>query len=543
MGLSGKVLKNIDLKPSQRKLVMDLLRRHLPGVEAWAYGSRVKFSSRPNSDLDMVVFATPEQKGYVANLAEAFEESDLPFRVDLFIWDEVPERFHKNIQRERVVLQSGERNHLSGVAATGKGWERLNLGEIAEIIMGQSPKSEFYNTSAEGLPFLQGSAEFGNMFPSPKKFTSNWKREAEADSILLSVRAPVGDMNIADAKYAIGRGLASIKGKENNTRFIFYLLKHNAAALNNHASGTVFASINKASLENFECVVPPLPEQRAIAHILGTLDDKIELNRRMSETLEAMAQALFKSWFIDFDPVHAKAAGRDTGLPKHIADLFPDAFDGDGLPTGWQLSEIGKEVNVVGGGTPSTKEPVYWDEGEHCWATPKDLSKLLSPVLLDTERKLTAIGVDKISSGLLPKGSVLLSSRAPIGYLAIAEAPTAINQGFIGMICESRLSNLYVLAWCQENLEYLKSIASGSVFAELSKRAFKPTPITVPSPEVLEVWEHLTRPWHEKLVSCIRKCSALTTIRDSLLPNLISGTVRPDGQDHNFGVAQCQTTA
>jgi type I restriction enzyme, S subunit len=176
--------------------------------------------------------------------------------------------------------------------------------------------------------------------------------------------------------------------------------------------------------------LPPLPEQRAIAHILGTLDDKIELNRRMSEILEAMARALFTSWFVDFDPVRAKAEGRDTGLPAHIADLFPDSFEGSELgevPRGWSGKTVNDLTDVVGSSTPSTKDSEFWIGGTHAWVTPKDLSGLPIPVLLDTERRITDAGLSQIGSGLLPKGTVLLSSRAPIGYLAITEIPVAIR--------------------------------------------------------------------------------------------------------------------
>ena len=203
----------------------------------------------------------------------------------------------------------------------------------------------------------------------------------------------------------------------------------------------------------------------------------------MNATLEAMARTLFRSWFVDFDPVRAKMEGRDTGLPKRIADLFPDRLVNSELgdiPEGWEVSEIGAEVDAVGGATPSTKEPAYWTEVSTTGLHPKDLSKLLSPVLLQTERKITDAGTHKISSGLLPPGTVLLSSRAPIGYLAITEVPTAVNQGFIAMICRKRLPALYVLSWCYENLEYIKDISGGSTFAEISKKAFRPLPVVVP---------------------------------------------------------------
>lgn len=187
-------------------------------------------------------------------------------------------------------------------------------------------------------------------------------------------------------------------------------------------------------LLGIEVTLPPLSEQRAIAHILGTLDDKIELNQQMNRKLEAIAQAIFKSWFVDFDPVRAKMEGRQpVGMDAATAALFPNSFEESPLgeiPKGWRVSSIGESVRVVGGSTPSTKEPTYWEGGTICWVTPKDLASLSSSTLLDTERRITELGLQQISSGLLPKGTVLLSSRAPIGYLPIAPSATSYQSRF-----------------------------------------------------------------------------------------------------------------
>ena len=277
--------------------------------------------------------------------------------------------------------------------------------------------------------------------------------------------------------------------------------------------------------------IRPLAEQRAIAHILGALDDKIELNRHMNNRLGALARVLFRSWFVDFEPVRAMRAGRDTGLPDHVAELFPSRFNEEGLPEGWRTSEIGHEVRIVGGATPSTKEPALWDGGANHWATPKDLSRLQSPVLLDTDRKITDAGVDKISSGLLPVGTVLMSSRAPIGYLAIAGVPTAINQGFIAMICQGRLPSVYVLFWCEQQLDYIKGISGGSTFAEISKRLFRPAPVVVPPAEVLLAYSSVVGPIFDRLVANELEAVSLARTRDLLLPKLISGELRvPDAK-------------
>ncbi|ACS80788.1 restriction endonuclease subunit S [Maridesulfovibrio salexigens] len=311
----------------------------------------------------------------------------------------------------------------------------------------------------------------------------------------------------------------------NHPRFAYYFLKQ--FDFKRYNSGSAQPSLNRNFVHPTKIRIPPLKTQQAIAHILGTIDEKIDLNRRMNETLEAMAQAIFKSWFVDFDPVKAKARGEQpVGMDAETAALFPDSFEPSGLgeiPRGWRVSEVGKEVIVKGGATPSTKNPLFWDGGSFCWATPKDLSALESPVLLDTARKITEEGVNRISSKLLPKGTLLMSSRAPVGYLAIAEIDTAVNQGFIAMECSKSLNCMYMLFWCKENMETIKSNANGSTFQEISKKNFKPISIIVPEELVLNKFESAISPLYRKIVSNLKERQTLTSLRDTLLPNLISG--------------------
>jgi type I restriction enzyme S subunit len=242
-----------------------------------------------------------------------------------------------------------------------------------------------------------------------------------------------------------------------------------------------------------------------------------------------MARALFKSWFVDFDPVRAKAEGHDPGLPKHLAHLFPDSFEDSELgeiPKGWQVRSIGNLADVAGGATPSTKEPAYWDGGTHAWATPKDLSGLSVPVLLDTERRITDAGLSQIGSGLLPKGTVLLSSRAPIGYLAVAEIPVAINQGFIAMTPKMGTSNIFLLLWASVAHEEIVSRANGSTFLEISKANFRPIPVVSPSAAVMRAFEGQTHHLYERVVAAERESRTLAALRNTLLPKLISGELR-----------------
>ncbi len=283
----------------------------------------------------------------------------------------------------------------------------------------------------------------------------------------------------------------------NDSRFLFYLLS--TLNLNNWRGGSGQPLLNQDILRNIPTFAPEPNVQRAIAHILGTLDDKIELNRRMNETLEAIAQAIFKSWFVDTTQ--------------------------DGLPEDWRESTIGKEVKVVGGSTPSTSNPEFWEGGKNCWATPKDLASLTTSVLLDTERRITDAGVQQISSGLLPIGTVLLSSRAPIGYLAVAEVPVAVNQGFIAMICDGSLTNHYIRLWTKQNIEIIKGRANGTTFLEISKSNFRPLPILVPPQPMIDAFQKQVEPLYLRIVSNIRESRTLAALRDTLLPKLISGEI------------------
>ncbi|MGE0004839.1 MAG: restriction endonuclease subunit S [Parvibaculaceae bacterium] len=316
--------------------------------------------------------------------------------------------------------------------------------------------------------------------------------------------------------------------------WFYYLLS--TIDFNLMSSGSALPYLTVKDLSRISVEVPSQADQRAIASVLGALDDKIELNRRMNETLEATARAIFKDWFVDFGPTRAKIGGVVPYLAADVWSLFPDRLDGDGKPEGWIVSTIGNEVEVVGGSTPSTKEAAFWG-GDISWTTPKDLSSLSTPVLLSTERQITAAGLSQISSGLLPVGTVLLSSRAPVGYLAIVQIPVAVNQGFIAMICKKRLSNVFVWLWTQANMETVHQNANGSTFQEISKANFRPIEVTVATSDLLQAFDQTAKPLFDRIVSNERENRSLATTRDFLLPKLMSGEVRVKDAEKIVGEA------
>ena len=538
----------IDITAAERETILALLQQHLPRTVAWVYGSRVTGASTPKSDLDLVVFATPEQRRQVGELREAFEESNLPFRVDLFVWDDVPESFREGIDTDHAVLVA-EADQLRGQSRVLRIDERsyaaslwVPLRDLCEAIV-DCPHSTPTWTS-DGVTVLRSkNIREGRLNLSQPSYTSEaeylqrtMRTTPRAGDLVITREAPMGEICMIPSglRCCLGQRLVLLRPRPAMTDpgYLLYALQSPPVQqeIGSHdGTGSTVSNLRISLLEQLQVPRHSLPMQRAIAHILGTLDDKIELSQRMNATLESMARALFKSWFVDFDPVRAKMEGRDTGLPKEVADLFPDRLVDSELgeiPEDWEVSEIGTEVDAVGGATPSTKKPTYWDGGQHYWATPKDLSKLRSPVLLDTDRKITDAGAQKISSGLLPPGTVLLSSRAPIGYMAITEVPTAVNQGFIAMICRKRLPALHVLRWCFENLEHIKGISGGSTFAEISKKAFRPLPVVVPPKAVLGVYDAISNSLHGRVVSNAKESRLLASCRDLLLPKLVCGDFR-----------------
>ncbi len=453
-------------------------------------------------------------------------------------------------------------------------WPLIKFGDLLSVPIrnGIYKKKEFHGRGARIV-------NMGELFGHPRLFDIEMKRVEISERDAVNCLLNEGDLLFARRSLtAEGAGKCSIVKEVNeattfessiirarpdhskaNSEYLYYYFGsyYGKALMRSIMRQVAVAGITGTDLKQLEIPTPPIPTQKSIAYILGTLDDKIELNRQMNGTLESMARALFKSWFVDFDPVidKALAAGnpipeplsqraqtrRDLGthrnpLPKNIQKHFPDAFVFDDelgwTPEGWEVSSIGEEVESVGGGTPSTKNPDYWDGGEHSFCTPKDMSRLDSMVLLNTERHLTDAGAAKINSGILPVRTLLMSSRAPIGYLAISDIPVSVNQGIIAMLPSDRYSPLYLRCWADFNMRRIEDRANGSTFQEISKKNFRPIEKLVPSKLILAAFNSEAEAIYLRCVRACKDISTLTKLRDTLLPKLLSGELRiPDAEE------------
>jgi len=287
------------------------------------------------------------------------------------------------------------------------------------------------------------------------------------------------------------------------------------AWIERHAVGATMLNLNTGILSSVPVALPRRHEQERIASVLRALDEKIDSNHRLVALFEETAATMFGAQFVDF-------VGESDFVETELGRL----------PMEWTVAPIGDVLTVVGGGTPSTKESRYWDGGTHCWATPKDLAGMRSTVLLDTARHITDDGVRRISSRLLPQRTVLLSSRAPVGYTAMSMVEVAVNQGFIAIPPSDSVPSEFVLLWLRENMDRIKAHAGGTTFAEISKRAFRPLLMPVPPARALTEFEQAARPMFDLVAGHEREIRALSRIRDSLLPKLVSGEIRvPDASD------------
>ena len=295
--------------------------------------------------------------------------------------------------------------------------------------------------------------------------------------------------------------------------FASYFLGHPLiqAWIVGHAQGATMPNLNTSILSEVPFAYPGLIEQRAIAAIISALDDKIQLNRQMNKTLEEMAQAIFKEWFVDFGPF------RDGGMQD--SELGP-------IPMGWRVGTISDLGQVIGGSTPSKAVASYYTDEGIPWITPKDLSVNRNKYVSKGAIDITAEGLQNSSAQIMPKGTVLFSSRAPIGYVAIAKASVTTNQGFKSVVPATGVGSeflYYLLKWMTPEIEQR---ASGSTFKEISGSEMKKLSVLIPDCEAIKQFQSVASVLGEKMQLMEEMTDNLASLRDALLPKLMSGEIR-----------------
>ena len=281
----------------------------------------------------------------------------------------------------------------------------------------------------------------------------------------------------------------------NNPLYVYYLLKTlDLASLN---SGSAQPSLNRNFVHPIPVNVPEPDEQEQIVNLLSILDRKIKLNHRMNETLEALAQALFKSWFVDFDPVKAKDEGRKPeGMDDATAALFPPAFTESILgpiPDGWEAIPFSEMIQLIGGGTPKTSVSEYWG-GNIPWFSVVDAPSESDVFVINTEKNITQAGLDNSSTKLLPTGTTIITARGTVGRIALVGVPMAMNQSCYGIRGISGIGDFFIYYTTKALLSRLKSITHGSVFDTITRDTFTSVSFVRPSSNIVDRFESHAAP-------------------------------------------------
>ncbi|OQP06061.1 restriction endonuclease subunit S [Geobacillus sp. 46C-IIa] len=409
------------------------------------------------------------------------------------------------------------------------GWKETRLIDVIDI----NPRTPLRKGTLAKKVSMQDVAEFTRKIQSYEiaEFTSGSKFK-NGDTLLARITPCLENGKTAyvdileDNEIAFGSTeFIVLRAKEGITdsKFVYYLAispEFRNIAIKSMTGSSGRQRVQSDVLVNTVIDLPPLEEQKRIANVLSAIDDKIELNNEINQTLEELAQTIFKRWFVDFE------FPNENGEPyKSSGGKFVESKLGM-IPEGWRVATIGDLGDVVGGGTPSKKREDYFTQNGIPWITPKDLSNSKNRYVERGSVDITEEGLKNSSAKLLPKGTVLFSSRAPIGYIAIAKNEVTTNQGFKSVIPHKDIGSEFMFQVLKYNKDLIESRASGTTFKEISGGELKKVPIVLPKMEVIQRYNEAVRSLGELICNNEEEINALISMRDSLLPKLMSGEIR-----------------
>ncbi len=302
--------------------------------------------------------------------------------------------------------------------------------------------------------------------------------------------------------------------KGNNPLYLYYLLK--TLPLSNFGGGSAVPTLNRNHIHPLLVHhTSNLKLQERIAIFLKSLDDKIKVNKKIIDNLEKQAQALFKSWFVDFEPF------RDGRFLESEMGM---------IPNGWRIGTLSEIGEIVGGSTPSKTKPEYFTENGIAWLTPKDLSVSKCMFTSKGEIDITEEGYKSCSAKLMPKGTVLFSSRAPIGYITIAKNNICTNQGFKSVV-PNMAGTAFIYYFLKSSTQEIENKATGSTFKEASGSLMKSIPLVIPPKSIFDDYEIMMKPFLNRMETLEGESHRLAELRDTLLPRLMSGELHISDSD------------
>lgn len=397
-------------------------------------------------------------------------------------------------------------------------WKEVTLGEIGTIVGGATPSTKNTSFYDGNIPWLTPKDLSVNsnkyIFRGERNITEAGFKSCSCKmlpkgSVLFSSRAPIGYVAIAANDMCTNQGFKSvIPNEETDSEFLYYLLKYNKDNIASQGSGTTFAEVSGKTMKDIEVVVPKEKEdQRRIASILSSLDRKIELNNKINADLEEMAQAIFKNWFVDFEPF------KDGKFVDSELRMIPE---------GWKVGTLGDFCKCLLGGTPSRSKEEYWN-GEVNWINSGEINKFR---ILEASEKITELGLAKSATKLLPKKTTVLAiTGATLGQVSLLEIDTCANQSVIGVLENTEIPYEYIYPFIKDRIEMLIQHQTGGAQQHINKDNVESLIFLLPAKNVLEGYISLVRPMYKRIESQCFENLYLSLLRDTLLPRLMSGEI------------------
>lgn len=402
-------------------------------------------------------------------------------------------------------------------------WKEVRLGDVCEIITGFPFPGKKY--SKEGIRVVRGdNVTIGNLRWDTEKdkrwnepFDKTEYYSLQANDIVIGMDGSRVGKNKArikkeDLPLLLAQRVACVRHNELAEQdYLYYNIfsKKFIDYVNSIHTGSAIPHISQKQIEDYKILLPDLETQRRIASILSSLDRKIELNNKINADLEEMAQAIFKNWFVDFEPFKdGKFVDSELGM----------------IPEGWKVGRLDEIADVVGGSTPSKAKPEYYTQKGIAWLTPKDLSNHPAVYTSRGVIDITEEGYNSTSTKLMPKGTILFTSRAPIGYISIAQNDICTNQGFKSLV-PKKAGTCFLYCFLKYVTPEIENKSTGSTFKEASGSLMKSLQVIMPEQKVFEDFETIVSPLFARIESLEKENSRLSLLRDTLLPRLMSGEI------------------
>ena len=397
-------------------------------------------------------------------------------------------------------------------------WKEYKIGDVCKIKRGASPRPIQQFLSNKGMPWVK----IADATASNSMFLDSTKEYIIEEGVSKSVTVLPGTLIVSNSatpglpkviriKACVHDGWLVISDFKGVLRdFMYYKFVDIRRNLSNQANGSVFQNLKTDIVRDYSINIPSLKTQEKIVSILKSLDDKIEVNRKINENLEQQAQALFKSWFVDFEPFkNGEFVESELGR----------------IPKGWRVGTLDEIGDVVGGSTPSKSKPEFYTDKGIAWLTPKDLSISNNKFTAKGEIDITEEGYKSCSTKLMPKGSVLFSSRAPIGYITIAKNDICTNQGFKSVV-PKLAGTAFIYYFLKISTKDIENKATGSTFKEASGALMKSLQLIIAPERILHDFENIMKPLFTQQEVLEDESRRLAELRDTLLPKLMSGELK-----------------